>query len=43
MADPSFALPVDAGVLRLTPTDLASQTVMVLRSGKKKYAVLKFE
>jgi tyrosyl-tRNA synthetase len=28
---------------RLTAADLASQTVMVLRSGKKKYALLKFE
>jgi tyrosyl-tRNA synthetase len=28
---------------KLTPSDLASQTVMVLRSGKKKYALLRFE
>lgn len=27
---------------RLTPADLASETVMVLRSGKKKYALLRF-
>ena len=27
---------------RLTPADLASETVMVLRSGKKRYALLKF-
>jgi tyrosyl-tRNA synthetase len=28
---------------RLHPADLASETVMVLRSGKKKYALLRFE
>jgi len=28
---------------RLTPGDLASETVMVLRSGKKNYALLRFE
>jgi tyrosyl-tRNA synthetase len=28
---------------RLTTADLASETVMVLRSGKKKYALLRFE
>jgi len=28
---------------RLTATDLASQSVMVLRTGKKKYALLRFE
>jgi tyrosyl-tRNA synthetase len=28
---------------RLTSADLASETVMVLRSGKKKYALLRFE
>jgi tyrosyl-tRNA synthetase len=28
---------------RLTPADLASETVMVLRSGKKNYALLRFE
>jgi tyrosyl-tRNA synthetase len=28
---------------RLTATDLASETVMVLRSGKKKYALLRFQ
>ena len=28
---------------RLTATDLASETVMVLRSGKKKYALLRFD
>ena len=28
---------------KLTPADLASETVMVLRSGKKKYALLRFE
>jgi tyrosyl-tRNA synthetase len=28
---------------KLTPTDLASETVLVLRSGKKKYALLKFK
>ncbi|MGI9494729.1 MAG: hypothetical protein ACR2NK_01635 [Mariniblastus sp.] len=27
---------------RLTPADLTSETVVVLRSGKKKYALLKF-
>jgi tyrosyl-tRNA synthetase len=27
---------------RLTPNDLASETVMVLRSGKKRYALLRF-
>ena len=28
---------------RLTAADLASETVMVLRSGKKNYALLRFE
>src|SRR5262249_52395127 len=28
---------------KLSATDLASETVMVLRSGKKKYALLRFE
>ena len=28
---------------KLTRDDLASETVIVLRSGKKKYALLKFE
>jgi tyrosyl-tRNA synthetase len=28
---------------RLTPADLASESVMVLRSGKKKYALLRFD
>jgi tyrosyl-tRNA synthetase len=28
---------------RLTPADLASESVMVLRSGKKNYALLQFE
>jgi tyrosyl-tRNA synthetase len=28
---------------RLTPSELASETVMVLRSGKKNYALLRFE
>jgi tyrosyl-tRNA synthetase len=28
---------------KLTAADLASETVMVLRSGKKKYALLRFE
>jgi tyrosyl-tRNA synthetase len=28
---------------KLTPADLASETVMVLRSGKKKYALLRFQ
>jgi len=33
-----------AGVdARLTPADLASETVMVLRSGKKNYALLRFQ
>jgi hypothetical protein len=33
-----------AGVeTRLTATDLASESVMVLRAGKKKYALLRFE
>jgi tyrosyl-tRNA synthetase len=33
-----------AGVdTRLTPADLASESVMVLRAGKKKYALLRFE
>ena len=27
---------------RLSPADLASETVVVLRSGKKRYALLKF-
>jgi tyrosyl-tRNA synthetase len=27
---------------RLTPADLTSETVVVLRSGKKKYALLRF-
>jgi tyrosyl-tRNA synthetase len=33
---------VDAPDRTLTPDDLASETVMVLRSGKKKYALLRF-
>jgi tyrosyl-tRNA synthetase len=33
---------VDAPDRTLTPADLASETVMVLRSGKKKYALLRF-
>ena len=28
---------------KLTPADLASETTLVLRSGKKKYALLRFE
>ena len=28
---------------QLTAADLASQSVMVLRSGKKKYALLRFQ
>jgi tyrosyl-tRNA synthetase len=28
---------------KLTPADLASETILVLRSGKKKYALLRFE
>jgi len=27
----------------LTPSDLASESVIVLRQGKKKYALLRFE
>ena len=34
---------VDGVDARLTAADLASETVMVLRSGKKKYALLRFE
>jgi tyrosyl-tRNA synthetase len=33
---------VDALDYKLTPSDLASETVTVLRSGKKKYALLRF-
>jgi tyrosyl-tRNA synthetase len=33
---------VDSIDRQLTPADLASETVMVLRSGKKKYALLRF-
>lgn len=33
---------VDSSDARLTAKDLASETVMVLRSGKKKYALLRF-
>jgi tyrosyl-tRNA synthetase len=33
---------VDSPDRRLTTADLASETVMVLRSGKKKYALLRF-
>jgi tyrosyl-tRNA synthetase len=33
---------IDAAETRLTPADLASETVMVLRSGKKNYALLRF-
>jgi tyrosyl-tRNA synthetase len=29
--------------LKLTPADLASETIMVVRSGKKKYGLLRFE
>jgi tyrosyl-tRNA synthetase len=34
---------VDGIETRLTPADLASETIMVLRSGKKKYALLCFD
>jgi tyrosyl-tRNA synthetase len=34
---------VEGGDARLTAADLASETVMVLRSGKKNYALLKFD
>jgi tyrosyl-tRNA synthetase len=34
---------VDDVERRLTPEDLASESVLVLRSGKKKYALLKFQ
>jgi tyrosyl-tRNA synthetase len=34
---------IDAVDCRLTEGDLASETVMVVRSGKKKYALLRFE
>jgi tyrosyl-tRNA synthetase len=34
---------VDGVDTRLTSADLASQSVMVLRAGKKKYALLRFE
>jgi tyrosyl-tRNA synthetase len=34
---------VEAVEARLTASDLASETVMVLRSGKKKYALLRFD
>jgi tyrosyl-tRNA synthetase len=33
---------IDALDRRLTPADLASETVLVLRSGKKRYALLRF-
>ena len=33
---------VDSIDTRLTESDLASETVIVLRSGKKRYALLKF-
>jgi tyrosyl-tRNA synthetase len=33
---------VDGVTVRLTPADLASESVMVLRTGKKKYALLRF-
>jgi tyrosyl-tRNA synthetase len=33
---------IDSPDTRLTPADLASETVMVLRSGKKNYALLRF-
>jgi tyrosyl-tRNA synthetase len=33
---------VESAETRLTPADLASETVMVLRSGKKNYALLRF-
>jgi tyrosyl-tRNA synthetase len=34
---------IDGVDARLTEADLASETVMVLRSGKKNYAVLRFD
>ena len=34
---------VDDAESRLTAADLASETVMVLRTGKKKYALLRFK
>ncbi len=34
---------IDGVDARLTPTELASETVMVLRAGKKNYALLRFE
>jgi tyrosyl-tRNA synthetase len=33
---------VEAADAALTPSDLASETTLVLRSGKKKYALLRF-
>jgi tyrosyl-tRNA synthetase len=33
---------VDSAERLLTPSDLASETVLVLRSGRKKYALLRF-
>jgi len=34
---------IESADARLTPTELASETVMVLRAGKKNYALLRFE
>jgi tyrosyl-tRNA synthetase len=34
---------IDSVDARLTPNDLASETVMVLRAGKKNYALLRFQ
>jgi tyrosyl-tRNA synthetase len=33
---------IESAEVRLTAADLASETVMVLRSGKKNYALLRF-
>ena len=34
---------VEGVATQLGPADLASESVMVLRSGKKKYALLRFQ
>src|SRR4029079_3934901 len=34
---------IDSVAARLTPSELASETVMVLRAGKKNYALLRFQ
>jgi tyrosyl-tRNA synthetase len=34
---------IDGSSMQLAASDLASETVLVLRSGKKKYALLRFK